>query len=241
VAPFINTFWPDRKGEFSGTFTARTTFSGAGITGAGLQKNLVGQFSGGVTNLNLSVLNVRSAILKTLINVIATIPELLGSPEKALVSLLGQVTGQGGGLMDQLKKSPIQMINAEIKAGGGRVDLSAASVQSSAFKADGQGKMDLDPVLANSPINIPVTIFVSRPIAGQMNLAFGKAATNDVYVALPQFLTMTGTIGDPKAEKNKLALGGLVIRTLGGGILNTVTNRAGEAGNLLNELLKKVK
>ena len=78
--------------------------SGAGITGASLQKNLTGQFAVGVTNLNLSVMDVHSAILKTLINVIATIPQLLSNPESAIASLMGQVTGQGGGLMDELEK-----------------------------------------------------------------------------------------------------------------------------------------
>ena len=44
---------------------------------ASLQKNLTGQFTVGATNLNLSVADVHSAILKTLINVIATIPQLV--------------------------------------------------------------------------------------------------------------------------------------------------------------------
>jgi len=44
--PVANTFWPDRKGQMGGTFTAQAKFSGAGITGAGLQRNLTGQFAG---------------------------------------------------------------------------------------------------------------------------------------------------------------------------------------------------
>jgi len=42
VAPLVNTFMPDRKGQMGGTFTAQAKFSGAGITGAGLQKNFTG-------------------------------------------------------------------------------------------------------------------------------------------------------------------------------------------------------
>ena len=241
VAPLVNTFMPDRKGQMGGTFTAQAKFSGAGITGTSLQKNLTGQFAGGVTNLNLSVMNAHSAILKTLINVIATIPQLLSSPESAIASLLGQVTGQGGGLMDELKKSPIQVINAQGKAGGGRIDLQSATVQSTAFKADGQGGIILAQVLTNSPINIPVAVFVSRPIGKQLNLTSGNVPTNAAYVPLPQFLTMKGTLGDPKADINKLALGGMAVKSLGSGIIGTATNGAVQVGNLLNSLLKKVK
>jgi uncharacterized protein involved in outer membrane biogenesis len=238
--PVANTFWPDRKGQMGGTFTAQAKFSGAGITGAGLQRNLTGQFAGGVTNLNLSVADVHSAILKTLINVIATIPQLLSSPESAIASLLGQVTGQGGGLMDELKKSPIQVINAQIKAGGGRIDLTSASVQSTAFKADGQGGIALAQVLTNSTINIPIAISVSQSIGKQLNLASGTAPANATYVPLPQFLAMEGTIGNPKADINKVALGGMVVKSIGSGILSTATNGTSQMGNLL-KLLKKVK
>jgi hypothetical protein len=241
VAPLVNTFVPERKGQMGGTFTAQAKFSGAGITGTGLQRNLTGQFAGGVTNLNLSVMNVHSPILKTLINVIATIPQLLSSPESAIASLLGQVTGQGGGLMDELKKSPIQVINAQIRAGGGRIDLPSASVQSTAFKADGQGGIALAQVLTNSTINIPVAVFVSQSIGKQLNLASANTAANATYVPLPQFLTMKGTIGVPKADIKKSVLGGMAVQSLGGGIINTTTNGTSQVGNLLNNLLKKVK
>jgi hypothetical protein len=240
VAPLVNTFMPDRKGQMGGTLTANAQIKGAGITGAGLQRNLTGQFAGGVTNLNLSVMNAHSAILKTLINVIATIPQLLSSPESAIASLLGQVTGQGGGLMDELKKSPIQVINAQAKAGGGRIDLQQATVQSTAFKADAQGGIALAQVLTNSTINIPVAVFVSRSIAKQLNLASANTAANATYVPLPQFLTMTGTIGNPKADIKKSALGGMAVQSLGSGILSTATNGTSQVGNLL-KLLKKVK
>lgn len=238
VAPLVNTFAPERKGQMGGTFTARAKFSGAGITGAGLEKNLTGQFAVGATNLNLSVMDVHSAILKTLINVIATIPQLLSSPDRAIASLLGQVTGQGGGLMDELKQSPIQVINAQGKAGDGRIDLTSASVQSTAFKADARGGIVLAQVLTNSTINIPVAVSVSRSIGTQLNLASANTAASATYVPLPQFVTMTGTIGNPKADINKTALAGLALKSVGQGILGQPQNAGSKAGNLLNNLFK---
>ena len=240
-APLVNSFAPDRQGQLAGTLTVHAQIIGAGMTGANLQKNLAGQFNIGATNLNLSVINVHSSILKSLINVIATIPQLLSNPESAIASLLGQVTGQGSGLMNQLQQSPIEVIDAQGRAGAGRIDLQQATVQSAAFEADAQGGIVLAPVLTNSTINIPITVSVSPSIAKQLNLASANASATASYVPLPQFLTMTGKLGDPKAEIKKSALVGLTVKSLGGGLLNQVTNTASPVGNLLNQLFKRVK
>jgi uncharacterized protein involved in outer membrane biogenesis len=239
VAPLVNTFAPDRKGQLGGTVTAQAKFSGAGVTGVGLQKNLTGQFAVGATNLNLSVMDAHSAILKTLINVIATIPQLLSRPDSAIASLFGQATGQGGGLMDTLRQSPIQVINAQGRAGGGQMDLQQATVQSTAFKADARGGIALAQVLTNSTINIPVAIFVNRPVGKQLNLASDNTAANATYVPLPQFLTLTGTLGNPKADINKVALAGLTLKSLGQGILTQPKNVGTNVGNLLNNFLNR--
>ena len=238
-APLVNTFAPDRKGQLGGTITARAKFNGAGVTGAGLQKNLAGQFAVGATNLNLSVTDVHSPILKTLINVIATIPQLLSSPEGAIASLLGQMTGQRSGLMDELKKAPIQVINAQGQAGEGRIDFQQATVQSTAFKADAQGGIVLAQVLTNSTLNLPVAIFVNQPIGKQLNLASDNTDANATYVPLPQFLTMTGTLGNPKADINKAVLAGLALKSVGQGLLNQPQSTGGKVGNLLNNFLNR--
>ena len=78
-------------------------------------------------------------------------------------------------------------------------------------------------------------------VSKQLNLTSGNVPTNAAYVPLPQFLTMKGTLGDPKADINKLALGGMAVKSLGSGIIGTATNGAVQVGNLLNSLLKKVK
>ena len=59
------------------------------------------------------MINVHSSILKSLINVVATIPQLLSNPESAIASLFGQATGTSSGLMNQLQQSPIEIIAAQ--------------------------------------------------------------------------------------------------------------------------------
>jgi len=242
LAPLVDTFAPDRQGQLGGILTAHAQIAGAGTTGANLKKNLTGQFEINTTNLNLSVVNVRSPILKTLINVVATIPQLLSNPETAVVSLLTRVTGlTSGGLMNQLQQSPIQTITVKGGAGGGRINLQSAVVRSAAFEADAAGAITLAPGLTNSTINIPVTILLGRSIASQLNLAAANTATTGTYVPLPQFLTMTRTLGDPKAEINKVALASIAVQSLGNSLTKPATGNASPVGNLLNQLLRQVK
>ena len=93
LTPLVDSFQPERKGQIGGTLTANGKVSGAGITGASLQKNLAAQFDMNMTNLNLNVINIKSALLKGVVNVVAGIPELLSNPASGISSFLGNVTG----------------------------------------------------------------------------------------------------------------------------------------------------
>jgi len=237
-APLVNSFMPDRKGELAGTLTAHTKVNGAGTTAANWEKNLAGQFNIGVTNLELSINDVHSSILRSLLNVVATIPQLVSNPESGILSIFGQLTGQRSGLLNQFQEAPIEVIAAQGQAGAGQIKLQQATVQSAAFEADAQGNLMLAPVLTNSAINIPITILVSQPIAKQLNLASANNSSGATYVPLPQFLTMTGTLGDPKTQIKKTALVGLTVKSLGSGLLNQVTNSSSPVRSLLNQFLQ---
>lgn len=233
LAPLVNTFQPERKGQVAGTLTAQAQIKGIGTTGTNLQKNLTGQFDVNSTNLNLSVINIKSPLLRTLINVVATIPDLVRNPEGAVGNFLGALTSgsKTGGLSGELEKSPIDQIAARGSIGSGQVQLQQAMVQSSAFEADANGTITLAPILTNSAIQIPVGVSLSRSIAEHVNLVPANSPTNAVYVKLPDFLTLRGTIGQPKSDINKLALAGTVFRGISGIIPNT-----GKSGNLLQGL-----
>ncbi len=238
LAPLVNTFQPQSAGQIGGTATASAQINGAGITGASLQKNLAGQYNVGLTNINLSVDKVKNPIIKQIINVVAIIPQLASNPENAIGTLLGGVAGEGT-LMNQLKQSPINVISAQGTMGNGEVKLQQASVQSAKFKADATGNIQLNAVLTNSTINIPVTISLSQDLAKQMNLAPDAANTaSGNYAPLPKFLTLSGTVGAPKANVSKLALAGTTIKSIGGGLLKNLTSTNSPTGGLLNQLLR---
>ncbi|MEI2722709.1 MAG: AsmA family protein, partial [Verrucomicrobiota bacterium] len=132
LAPLVNSFMPDRQGQMAGTTTASAQLKGAGITGANLQKNLTGQFDFAATNLNLAVANVRSPLLKTVINVIFSIPDLIKNPTATLGNLVGGLVGNSpvkGSWSDALANSPIDLILARGNAGGAEDQLQQAEVR----------------------------------------------------------------------------------------------------------------
>jgi hypothetical protein len=228
MAPIVNTFRPERKGEISGTLTSQAQIQGEGTTGVNLKRTLTGNFDVNTTNMNLSVVNIKSKLLKELVDIIGALPELIKNPS----SLVGTITGSGGGgLSDELKKSPINTIVLKGTAGAGKLDLQQAVVTSAAFRADAHGTATLADVLTNSAIQIPVGVALSRGIAERWNLVPANTPTNEAYAKLPDFLTMKGTVGEPKRDINKTALGGALLRGIAGAIPAGTT-----AGNALQGL-----
>ncbi len=214
LAPLVDSFQPESKGQLGGTVIAQGHISGAGITGASLQKHLNGQFDINSTNLNLSAENTKNPILTVLIKVVASIPELLQHPKDKLESLLGELIDKiapTGGEAHDLQQSPINAIILQGTADSGRIELQKAVVQSPNFQADVDGGfVMLASVLTNSAIQIPVSISLSRSIADRIGLVPANTPTNAVFVKVPDFLTLTGTVGVPKPKINVLALAGTV-------------------------------
>jgi hypothetical protein len=232
LAPFVNSFQPERKGQVAGSFTAQAKINGVGTTGASLQKSLAGQFDLTSTNLNLQVANIKNPVLKLLVNVISSIPDLAKNPAGAagaLVSSIFEKPAARGGLAGELQKSPINSITAHGSIGAGKVDLREAVVQSPAFEAAAKGTITLAEVLTNSAIQIPVSVSLNRSVAERINLVPANTPTNALYAKLPDFLTLTGTLGKPDKKINALALGTTAVRGVGSFV-------GGDAGKVLRGL-----
>ena len=236
LAPLVNSFQPDRKGQIGGTVSAQGHITGAGIIGASLQKNLTGQFDMNMTNLSLNVINIKSPVLKTLVNVVASIPELVKNPTGTATSLISGLLGKAGtsgGLADDLQRSPIDSIVVRGAVSAGQVTLQQATVQNTAFRANATGTMTLASVLTNSALQIPVSVSLSQPIAQKLALASGTSAANAAYVKLPDFYTMEGTVGAPKNKINYLALAGTMGKSVTGAVQGLGGNVGGVLGNVL--------
>lgn len=225
LAPLVDSFAPDRKGQIKGGTSIGVAVKGAGVTGASLQKNLTGQFNFAATNMDLSIANVRSPYITPIINIIVGIPDLIKNPAAALGSLFGG-NSKKSGWADALTASPIDQITVQASAGNGQVQLSSAEVRSAAFQAIASGQIALQPVLTNSTLQIPVKISLSRSLASQVGLVGADTPANAAYVALPDFLKMEGTIGKPKANIDKLVLAELAAKT-GGGVVKGIGGAVG--------------
>lgn len=241
LGPLTRTLEYDQAGEVKGNATALAQIRGAGITGPNLQKNLAGQFGLSSTNLSLALGNVRSKLLTTTINTVISIPDLIKNPSATLNNLVGQLTGSRrseGGWVEDVAKAPIDTLSVRGKVGGGKVELEHALVRSPAFRVEARGEINLQPVMTNSTVNIPVSLALRRELAEKIGLRDAAAGTN--YVAVPDFLTLRGTLGEPKSELKTAALIGITAKA-GAGLLGNTGNAsldsaAGILGNLGNAL-----
>ena len=256
LPPLISSFQPERAGQLGGTVGAKAVLKGAGVTGVNLEKNLSGQLEFGATNLDLKLSDVKSPLLKTIVNVVIGIPDLIRSPSLGtLASLtgLGGGGGKAGGFMDELSQAPIGSVSAKAVAGGGKVELQQALVLSPAFWAEAKGTITLAAVLTNSALDLPVGVALKDSLGKKVGLT--EAAGG--YARMPDFLTVRGTVGVPKPDiayaKLALLAGKAGLGIAGGaggalgekatGLLNAVTggasntNSAAKPGNALGNAL----
>jgi hypothetical protein len=222
LAPLVNSFQPERKGQVGGVLTAGANVKGAGVTGASLQKNLTGEVNVVSTNLNLSLGNVKSKLIKSIINTVIAIPSLIRNPLATAGNLLGQLAGvsdkDNKGWIDQLTAAPLNVAVVRAKAGNGRIDLQEGVVRSDAFQASARGEIRLASVLTNSSLQVPVTISFNRTLGDKLGLVSAKSPTNQTYFPMPEFLTIQGTLGDPKPQTDKVALAGLAANAVGSAV-----------------------
>jgi uncharacterized protein involved in outer membrane biogenesis len=229
LAPVVNSFQPERKGQVNGTLTGLGQVTGAGATGLSLQK-LAGKFDIGTTNLNLAIPSLRSPLLKKIVNVIAVVPDLLKNPNAGLDSLTGALlggggaSGQKGGFVDELTQSPIDVIQGRGVIGDGRMELSDVLIQSPAFQAGARGSIQfrktatMDEAITNSSLALPLTVALRRSLAEKIDFVPAGTPTNLAYVKLPDYVTVKGTVGVPKTEIDKKALLGTALQQWGGKI-----------------------
>lgn len=229
LAPFVNSFMPDRKGQVAGNTSTEVRIKGTGTTGESLQKNLSGLVSFTTTNMSLSIANVRSPLMNSIINVIVGIPDLIQNPAAEIGNLFGAITGQArqnNGWADQLTAAPIDVISLNARITNGFVQVQQVEVLSKAFQTLVTGDVTLAPVMTNSPIQMGVKVALAPGMAERIGLA-NAGSTNPAYVFLPDFLKLKGTVGSPKTEIDKLAIVKLAART-GGGLAKKLGVAGGE-------------
>ena len=203
LTPLADSFQPSQRGQVGGTLSANLQIKGAGATGPSLQKNLAGHFDLGATNLNYRIDQIKMPVLTKVLDAIVGIPDAISSPGKAVTGLFSRLTGgaksSNGGWVEELMQSPLDIAAVRAEAGHGKIELQQVFAQSPAFQTDVHGTITLAPELTNSVMVLPVQVTLRRSLAQKVGLA-GDTPTNAPYAKLPDFLTMTGTLGNPKPD-----------------------------------------
>jgi len=124
-----------------------------------------------------------------------------------------------GGWANELQQSPIDVIQARGTIGSDVSMWSVRSCRVPLFQAETRGAIKLAEVLTNSTLeNFPLTISVRRGLAKKSISWPAGTPTNLAYVKLPDYVTINGTVGNPKEKINKTALLGTALQQLGGSI-----------------------
>jgi len=186
LEPIANTFAPDTRGQYKGDLIATAQIKGAGITGVNLQKNLSGELAFNFTNANIRIASPRLKAFLTPIALLLTAPDLLDSP--------------------------LSWVGAGARLGNGKINVSQFNLVSESFTADTGGDLPIADVLMDSPINKwPMHFYARRAVAQRIRLLPKGTPPDAKYAKLPDFIKVAGTLGEPKAELNKLALSGALL------------------------------
>lgn len=200
LEPIADTFEPSKKGQYKGLILANAQINGAGVRGTELRKNLGGQAEVNCTNATIQLVTGKLG------KMIAPIETVLRVPN--------------------LTQSPVNWVDAKTELGDGKINLSRCVVRSDVFRAKTHGAIPIADVLSNSPLNLPIEFALKRAEAQKADLLAANTPPDAPYAGLPTFVTVRGTLGEPKSDIDKMALGQMLLKS-------GVGSRIPKPGNLL--------
>jgi len=207
LGPLADTFAPDKRGQVQGNLNVNAAIRGAGVTGANLQKNLQGQWTMALTNMNVQVVG---GWMKTVLTPVAIVLQL-----------------------NDLLTSPVDHISSNGTITNGVVNLQPFTAASPAFIATAQGTITLATILTNSTLNLPVDLALPKGLAAKIKLNSLQPKPGTDFVSLPQFVKVGGTVGIPKTETDKLKIAGLLAGSVAGAVNGGAGNIVQGVGGLL--------
>ena len=190
VEPLANAFSPTYRGQAQGALIASAQIKGAGITGRSLQKSLTGTVNFSFTNANI---------------------QIAGPKLKAVLTPIAFVLGE-----QELLRSPLDYVNADLRAGNGQIQVVSFVAHSAAFLAESSGVIPIADVLMDSPLNQDVGVSLARNLASK--LRFSNVPADVAYMKLPTFVHLRGTLGAIDTKTDKAVITGLTLSGVGGAI-----------------------
>jgi hypothetical protein len=200
IRPALLSFSPTFGGTSRGEVVADVKVKGTGQTGRNLQQFLNGHVGFYLTNAMLTIIPDQT-------------PQPAGSGIGGAFRSIGREFASGGLKaiatllrIPDLTSSPVTHLATQVDMGQGTIVLRNADVKSAMFMVHAAGNIPIAEVLTNSPLSIPVDMWLSQKAAASLTLTGG----NEPYTKLPRFVEMQGTLGAPQTKINQLALSGVI-------------------------------
>ncbi len=213
LPPLLNTF-SSGAGDIGGQLMASLDFKGAGVTGASLQTNLTGQFHLMSTNMTLAIGNVRVPILNLVINTVLGLPDLISG-------LTGRWQSGQMRWAEEITARPIEVMLLTGGMESSRLEVKEALVKSAAFQVQSTGEIKFAPDPDDSTVHFPLRVSLGRQYAEKLGMVYFNTPANETYIALPNFLTIKGSINKVKTDFSQTGLLLLTGKSLGGVGLET--------------------
>lgn len=216
IWPALVSFSPKIGRVARGEIVANFRVTGVGQTGRSLRQSLNGAFNFQLTNAIIKLTSGGKPTQALPMDDFFSV--LKGAGTEILTGALGVVASTFD--MPNLTESPITHVATVIEMGDGMIHLRKADVRSSVFKVQASGTIPINDVLTNSPLAIPVDIWLAGNVASSLTLGSG----NERFTKLPRFIEIRGTLGAPETFIDKTVtaelIGGALLRNtfrLGGG------------------------
>lgn len=195
LRPLINTFSTEYKDKAVGELLLRAEVRGAGVTGAGLQRNLSGMCRLALTNAAV---------------------QLVGRRAQLLITPVALVLG-----LEDLLRASLTDLKLSATAGSGKVQVAEFAVGSDMFTARTTGELELAADLGASRFgDWPISFGLPRPLAIKARLAtdpgVGTGPEADTIVWLPVFAKLGGTLAEPQVKVDRLVIASLVAKSAAG-------------------------
>jgi hypothetical protein len=219
LAPLAASFLTPSPDPWQGDLSLALAIQGTGSTGPNLKQHLKGHFHLDVTN---AALRIKQLLTPPRGSTATPSQQFL----RVLVGILDPLLNAVGGAVGvpNLVAQPFNTSRLQMEIGQGNIELRDFTLANSTIIVGSRGRIPMADVLMASPLDLPVEISLSVPLAQRLQIA--SAAPGATHVKLPDFVVVRGTLENPQTRLNTKAITGTALQRVGKEV-------GGEAGALL--------
>ncbi|WCJ60002.1 AsmA family protein [Fontisphaera persica] len=219
LAPLAASFLTPSPDPWQGDLSLALAIQGTGSTGPNLKQHLKGHFHLDLTN---AALRIKQLITPPRGSAVTPSQQFL----RVLVGILDPLLNAVGGAVGvpNLIAQPFNTSRLQMEIGQGTIELRDFTLANSTIIVGSRGRIPMADLLMASPLDLPVEISLSVPLAQRLQIA--SAAPGATHVKLPDFVVVRGTLENPQTRLNTKAITGTALQRVGKEV-------GGEAGALL--------